>query len=509
MYRNGMFTNLSWDKENIETHHAKHWEHINSYFGFQAASLKTPTSLPGRNPPKISSLYQLATQCVYTCQPLLFSLTPLEYLHQHAPDVQRSLDFPLSVRHAMESRLHDSLCQHLITTFSYRFFCENLKRHKFQTYCNNFYNSQPKSVFPPIYDAKATERKDHKDGLKDSYLRFYAALSSYLSENNFAHADEYAPIWEDAPTACSSNNLKKYLENELQIDAISPPNGWFLLFFLKIRHNFKHVFTVPASDPYVAFWTLLSGSRHFHSLFPEEIYSPPLGNSNTETVTNKSQSPPPLGKPTLYQKNGCPFIGIPFTSLEKPASTISDRHFPLTKSGKEAKISRKLQVVFNNYLMERNFHLHAMATTEQHLLVTPYHSSFPNSPTDHLHFLFRATQLHAPLVHAPFINFLEQEIDNFESSQLIEQYIYRWNLFALPVLEELFIQSVYRRFPEIDDILEAIDQWLDPATYERLQIIRPVKVEKVVPVVPNPTDFIDEKSLHKRLVSSAFHIPVK
>ena len=158
MYRNGMFTNLSWNQEDIETHHAKLWEHINSYFGFQAASLKTPTSLPGRNPPKISSLYQLATQCISTCQPLLFSLTPLEYLRQHAPDVQRTLDLPLSARHAMENLLHDSLCQHLITTFSYRFFCENLKHHKFQTYCNNFYNSQPTSVFPTTYDEKATER---------------------------------------------------------------------------------------------------------------------------------------------------------------------------------------------------------------------------------------------------------------------------------------------------------------------------------------------------------------
>ena len=129
-----------------------------------------------------------------------------------------------------------------------------------------------------------------------------------------------------------------------------------------------------------------------------------------------------------------------------------------------------MQLVFNAYLLERNFHIFTIACAERiHQLRLNSDTYFPEWTAC----LLSPLRLRAPLLHAEFLNYLIDRPAVMERRSILNCYFAQWNRIGLPILEEYFLHLVKVYFNNIRDIFAAIEdsfsRKLDgKSRYERL-----------------------------------------
>ena len=490
MYRNGSFVGLDWKK--VDTEHGKQWEQVKRYLGFENWN---PLVSSG-NAPAVSEtrLDLLAKECVGQCRELLFSLFPIECLPHKNPPHNDCPDFSQDIRNLMEQNLTQALCDHLVVTFAYRFFVENLKPKSLYQY-----GGVITRIFLGTENVKDRVDNDEiKDKTKNFYNNFKRKYRAFLGElgvlgNDTSEGNSILERLKDEVydlNAASSYEI--ILKSELTPNTLPPPSAWFLTFFVSRRIKFHNAFW-DESDRFFALADLISGpgaDRDYQLLLP------------VETVEEK----PCFLAPTLYST----FVGIPVDSATPINQGIPDTEYRFKNSKTKVTISARLQQIFNIYLFERNFHLYAIAQAESSIrkLCVPSNMILPD-----LHAALLPFRVHAPLVQAQFLAFVSTASDILKKPLLLEQYIKRWNRFALPVMEELFIWGVWQAAREDTDVAALIQEWIAPdSTYERLKTIRliPAKAKSEI-IVPKETasSVINREQLcsfHNGIANAAFRV---
>lgn len=488
MYRNGAFVNLDWDRLDIE--HGGLWERLRKYLGLQdwnplAAASETRLDF-------------LAKECVSRCRELLFSLLPIECLpHRNILRIDCP-DFPQDVRIRMESNLTQAVCDHLAVTFSYRFLVENLEPKTLYQYKDR--------ITHILYCTGSTESKKRGDcdevsnEVKNAYKNFTREYGAFRRELGLDPIDPgasedcsiLAALKDEAYDIDAAASYEKLLKSELKTKTLPPPSAWFLSFFLSRRIQFRNLFA-KNDDKFFALANIISGPK---SVQDYQLLLP------VETVTDE----PLVFAPALYST----FVGIPVDLHTPDNQCIPDTEYCFKNSADKVTIPARLQQVFNTYLFERNFHLYAIAKAEQCLRKLGAPSSMAPPDMDAALLPFR---VHAPLVQAQFLSFVSDTPDLLKRPLLLEQYIKRWNRFALPVIEELFIWGVRELARTRADVEALIQEWIAPdSTCERLNTIRLIaaKVSPKATAAPKGAAGslkLDQiRDFHNCIVSTAFRL---
>lgn len=108
MLRSGQFDNLQWDK--LAEAHTANWDLLQTKYGLSPQQI-TPTA----------SLSELAVKSVQSCREYLFTDGA-----KCRTGWQTSNLAGILPAEDLEERLTPALCNHLLVTFAYRFFCDNL-----------------------------------------------------------------------------------------------------------------------------------------------------------------------------------------------------------------------------------------------------------------------------------------------------------------------------------------------------------------------------------------------
>lgn len=479
MYRNGAFKNLVWSRAGVN--HQHQWDYIKSYFGFSDEFISPICSTDFAKAP----LDYLAKTCISQCWDLLFSLTPLEYLPGNLKNDNDKFDFHPSIRLLMGQSLTQALSTHLIMTFAYRFFCENLVPKSLAQYSNAIYEYRNSHGSSKDRDQIREEKKTAYNNLKRKYADFCKALgvvtpSSILPTVESERDSLFSCLQPTIADEIAFRNFKDTLARELDIETIPPPSAPFLMFFLSERNRFWGCLT-HSKDRFLELTTLLSEAEMIHLLI-----------TGDQGGVQKSLPPYPI----LCPNSAVVQIPVQYNPQNKFHGT--DTSYQLKEHDKGVRITSRLQLAFNNYIIERNFHLHAMATAESYMIKHPAgENDFVKSPA------LIPLQLNASLMQSPFISFL----DNLPSAQhytaVIDHYVKRWNRLALPILEEMFIFGVWKTIPSAETISEEILKWMDSdLNFMHVNFFRLFPAEKIT--YPQK-DSVSQKR-HNTIARYAFQI---
>lgn len=336
MYRNGAFTGLKWDS--ICDHHECHWDYLKSYFGFSDEILSLNTRCPTRQ----TTLDDLAENCICQCRDLLFSLVPIECLPMHNSRYDGNQDFSLTIRTLMEQTLMQALSTHLIVTFAYRFFCENLEKQSLNRYSNILFDCKNAEYVPKDKLQMHEDQKSEYNNWKRKYKSFFQEMgieTEKTKENeNTPHEENKNPpkegtflayLQDVASDVVAAQKFIAVLKGELSFKRISPPCIWTLMLVLSDRIHFLNAFGENV-DGYLALTELVSNAELTRSLLSEEM-----------SFQDKQVDVAPV----LFST----FVGIPINSSMSKDFHIPDEHYPYRGGEETAIISSRLQKAFNSY----------------------------------------------------------------------------------------------------------------------------------------------------------------
>jgi len=478
MYRGNTFENLLWNE--VDTHHRQGWNRLQDYYGFSGSEFLYKDLKPQMENQK-DILSVLTENCVYSCRELLFSLEPIDNLRKDADRYGDTPDFTPITRSAMANALSKSLSDHLILTFAYRFFCDNLKARSLRWYSDALYDFQHTSYYGlSAMGEKAGVTAEKWDAYKN-WNRKYDAFIRQTVDLAFRDAGENGDPSVDG-TKESKKKFVEWLQTEFDKGSISPPASWFLLFLLSERIQFRKIFLEETKNRYTPLVELVSRTGFVTTVLP--------------ICEWKKGSNKPMPHKLLPMQDGeNAFVGIPVPVSTSNSFQIPSIDYELVEGAGTLKISDRLQMVFNNYLFERNFHLHTVASMENAFsrfqIAAIRESGLVKS-------VFNITELRAPIVQAAVTSFVGTNAETIERPELIERYIDRWNNHALPVLEALFVWSVWENFKTPIEVATAIDNWVAPeSTYERLKMIRLLRTKECVSEV-------GDNQLYNEIVSNVF-----
>ena len=184
--------------------------------------------------------------------------------------------------------------------------------------------------------------------------------------------------------------------------------------------------------------------------------------------------------PSLWSKYGMLFTGIPFDSDRELVSGIPDKTYELRQENPKEKVeitvTSRLQTMLNNFLLERNFHIHTIATA---MFVLYRDRRVIAQKCPYAEDGLMLTNIHAPLVHSTFISLLKDCVELQTESYLLEAYVKRWNREVLPLLEELFICRVKETLDQKIEVVDAMNECANTDfIYERVSVIRALRSNK-------------------------------
>jgi len=478
MFSPGSFVNLSWNESSLNQHHKFKWNDLHINYGLSA----TP---PSSSDKEELSIRDLAASCVSQCKELLFSLTPCgDASHAMAPP-DSSLALPHQLPKDMQKLLYSALCDHLIVSFAFRFFCENLSPGTLYLYSSTLYDCLGIHQKNWPQDSDKDQVKAHQNDFYKVVKRRYYNFCEKIGLQSPTGDDSSQHISGSEGTKISSLS---YFVSELGKKDIPPPYAWFLLFFLAEITRFQNILGDNKSDRFYSLSDWIGNSEY------SSVLLDCITNKNIERFSTLPASP------VIFDDWDCSFTCIPSASVSPTCSAIPDMTYDFKGTNESVVIASRLQKVFNNYLFEQNVHLYSLTTAEAYL--KQFHCSGRGQHAP-LEAILSPLKLHAPFVHSSFISCISGPFGIRETPLLIEQYIARWNEIALPVLEELFIWSVWTHMPSRSKVADAINKWIShDATYNRLSIIRIGQADNVVPISYNnsPTMEEDMKVLHNRLI---------
>lgn len=158
MLRNGQFDNLQWDT--LAEVHGVNWRQLQNCYNLplQQVDLSIP-------------LDKLAMQAVKSCREYLFTSPGCK------EGWQTELAMGVLPINDLEQNLASALCDHLLVTFAYRLFCDNLAHRTLEECLNTIYHYQSKIAPIPIYTPKKDKGgtlkgdKERSRELKDNFIR--------------------------------------------------------------------------------------------------------------------------------------------------------------------------------------------------------------------------------------------------------------------------------------------------------------------------------------------------
>lgn len=439
-----MLTNdLLWDE--VDTRYGRRWKCLNDYFGFSGCDL-FKNSVPPFQEQHRDLLNVIAENCVYMCRELLFSLEPIDNLLKNAERYGAISDYTDLTRSLMETNLRQALCDQLILSFAYKFCCDNLETKKLRWYSDTVYDLQFPVNGSPLRGERtivSKEKADYYKGLSRKYDAFFRDIADLLFD-------------EDQLT------FKERLQAKHDKEHISPVESWFLIFLVSERIRYRTLWLRSKKDKYTSLMDLVSRTGLVTTILPTCGW----GDKSSKELPNKLVS---------MCDSGNTFVGIPVSKSNSDSFKIPSQTYKLVIGNETVNISDKLQMAFNNFLVEKYFHLHTLVETENIFSKYPIDEPRGASIRDSV---FKIAELQAPLLQAAIISFVGENHEVSMHNDLIKRYVDRWNRFALPILGDLFVWSVWEVLKQPTDVSTAINNWITPKhTYERLNKIRLFKTK--------------------------------
>lgn len=171
-------------------------------------------------------------------------------------------------------------------------------------------------------------------------------------------------------------------------------------------------------------------------------------------------------------------------------------------------IPYNMQLVFNAYLAERNFHLFTMACAEYSHQMRLNTKTYFEQWTS---YFLTPLRLRAPLLHPSFLKFLFDCPVAIERRSILERYLERWNQMVLPILEEHFLQYVRECYDDIEDLFAAIEDSFskdseNKSRYERLTRVRLLRLSDEESVEKMFSHQDETHEFHKNIVQNTLLI---
>ena len=459
------FSDLTWDA--IRGQHQKNWDVLKNSYG-----LIPPSGFKER------SLAEIARDCVYTCSKYLCSQTG-----PNAPPYCFS-----------------SLVDHLLVTFAYHFFCDNLEPKHLTKYL--------KILFDCTY--LRNESQDQEENFLSNRRKQYRKwIQEITNIQKHCQCDLDASI--SSPISLSPDT------------ALLPPNWFFSLTFsgsgimspFKIGSDAFHFVTFmekKAKNPNLTLIEKLTNflvksdfipllikqetrntSMVYTSYVPRTQHiEPPLILELREAISISASKEHEKHYVTHWDDSGNlikiksqyipyevvsrPFTALPWqkdpyiTTTPLPAQSYSPKNKCCSH---DIIIDQELQLLFNSYLVECNYHGHAIAKILNCLFRHPPGENNPRNNRAYLALLTMVPRIRAPISHAAFIEFIDnvisRRLSDLESSSFGNailkwgnQFIDQLNKEGLPVLEEFFLWSVCEQISSAEQVFLEIKRCFFP-----------------------------------------------
>lgn len=453
------FDNLEWAA--LKKNHHQRWGKLKDSYKLSPDQIESPKSLD-----------DLARQCVDLCRKHLFS-EPGTSLRGWKMQSKHGVSCVVDV----EDALSPALCDHLIVTFAHRFYCDNLKPKDIRECLAAIYDCQGnywvgtqsekdkdflREQKKNCVDANSLKSQNYRKGI----TAFVVNYKSWIRRLHIAEEGE--PL--SPGTADVLNQEFAMLDDWLKRrDLFAAPN-W--LFTAVMANNWKnHPFNgkknrwIFARD-YKAKANLMAQMASFmgdNAWFPLLIEKEPI--AQAEKSEKRTYLPMEL---TVGER---PFICVPYTPDNLLSELLPAQKYALRGCQRSVEIPVAVQTLFNNYLLEQNFHGYAIAVALDCIRARMGDSdpgkreAFRAFAAQYLKLPF-VIRLHAPLVHPELIRIADAVIGQMDSKDRsidclawLDWFISIWNREALPVLEELFLWGV-RTYFDFDALLSEIESSL-------------------------------------------------
>lgn len=484
------FSDLSWIL--IKERHQTAWD-----------KLKTSYDLTPSVGQEDVTIEQIAVNCVNACWEYL--------LPQSAPD-----EFsPKEIEEKANLHLRKAMVDHLVTSFAYHFYCDNLQPKNIRDYSNILFDytymgqASSENHAEAIYsntESRSTfcsnMAKSYQDWIQDvrATLKFCQdRLDDQVLPPLSFHPDDalLPPNWAFSFASAKMRTLKGPYE------ICRTPFETF--YFVSFMANKKRQPEVTLAEKLTSFLTkndyipLLVKQEPrktcfvYTSYWPasestepplllelrEAVSSPEEPERRSVTIAHARTEDPEKRETIMYEVSGYPLkpLSSPFTALPWEARNLFDvvplpeqSYLPKDKlCDHDIMISQELQLLFNSYLLESNYHGHALANILNCLFRHPPGEIVPTNIESYLTLLAMASRVHTPISHAAFIQFIDDviswrvsKIENVDFGNKIlkwgNQYIDHLNTFGLPILEEYFLWSVFETLPSAQQVFSATDR---------------------------------------------------
>lgn len=398
MYRDGNFNNLEWSS--LDESHSAHWEKLSSVYGLEIPDADSLRKMIKRSEKPVLDL--LAEKCVDDCWDFLFSLIPIENLSNPtgsncAPALSPFIDddFSSSIRNKMYHYFKLALCDHLIVTFAYRLYCDNLEPRSFNDYAYTLFDHlvRPISTSDQYNNIIRNEkRKQYRKDLGKKYKGFCKQFTltdtndanSCNSDNKGADSCNSGKKKKAKPTFLDtfvyahnfnekeSSELSRRIAKSLDSDKIAPPAAWFLLFcasrkvkYTAALHDKKTPYK-KISDMLRAITYQKGASHEAHNfdlvnvIFPIEDYDSIILKADIESRNYRSSRIGLYSTPQDFVL----FAGTPIDSKDCLCDPFPSQTYYLKGAAREEStdtnrgtvtIPYNMQLVFNAYLANATF----------------------------------------------------------------------------------------------------------------------------------------------------------
>ena len=447
----GMFKNLAWQRFSQE--HKEHWKIIETKYGISDSYFTPPGSLD-----------DLAKECVHICRQHLFSSRsyPADY---EVPDGWRPWEpnTHLDAVH-LEERLTTALCDHLIVTFAYYFYLENLEPRKISDCFNEVFRC--KNLFAQGTNNQPTKdeyREIKHDFVKSTWVKYQNYVKSIKSAIN-----RYQEVLENCRKTAEMpwDDLAADLLESFDVPESVPSSkkdcslGINWLFTLAMACNWinspfsmkgeKIAIEKERDDWTECLYKFIADNSWSRLLLKEQKGSTRICNLLFYPTKRYADEFDAKTVPILERHFAeVPFVAIACDADKTYSGALPGQTYHVRGSQSQIMIPPDLQFVINCYLLERTFHGYALSS------VTAWLRSdlFDRSYGTHIYSqLLMITRLQAPLLHVPLMELLCDTI--FEDREWrvapdvywINDYINYWNSTALPILEEMFLWGIWSHY---------------------------------------------------------------
>lgn len=547
MLRNGQFDNLQWDK--VPEAHSANWTLLQTKYGLSPQ--QTASAIP---------LSKLAAESIKACREYLFTDTNCKEGWQTGRLVG------IISKDELEECMSPALCDHLIVTFAYRFFCDNLIPRTLSECLDAIYNClddslrigykytrKKKDTETDQVKVEPVEDKDKSRSLKSNFIKpkkrsceaYYnninAVFSFYKQQLQYLHDN----LSEDY---CAGLKRRKWLvtNRRLRIARRTRKNNISrkrrALEHRKLRLSDHAFLVIPrtidltpevksdialverelearTAEQYAApnwlytiamacSWTTSPLAAKKERLVFERDYCGKanllynltrfLGSSEWElllfgkAVQKSKRFAHPSFIPVAESKEICEeiknwqlqaspsllelrlgpgdrkwvFVGVPYIQERIYQNSLPPQSYTVKGSTTPYEIPCEIQQMLNSYLVERTFHGFASALAMECIKRRQVSGSF-HLHRDQYQMLPAVVRLRAPLLHSAWIQFADYLVGETAPSATaipwIEDQVDCWNRFALPILEEHFIQNVWSHYraDNIDTVLSEITKALE------------------------------------------------